>query len=1488
MIAINSRELVVSKDHNDSHSQMDSWSSPQGPVSTPVLNRGMLPSASETLAVKSQSLGSEISSSRSGSPGTELPIEFRVVRSGSPVRRLRLTGNRYTFGSGDGCSVQLDDETLRPMHAVLLRDVQRVLMRAYSIPLEHNGTRVTEATLRVGDIIRMGNYRFELLSAPGIATADARVASLTTPGSPNTAEAHLKHRLTDLSQQWHLRHAECEARESRCDQRESDLHLRESELWGRADNLQRRERLLVEQEDAARAIQETYDATQEEIKDLRTREADALRSLEQKEAILSQRNEELRARNEELRTRKAEWETREKEFAEHAAEASRQLEQTQQQAVSATEAVQRMREEFASLNEQLNELRERHAELQEREKKTLEEHTRLRAQLERERDAAIDARAESEAKRSASQTECAAAEAKCAATQSELTRVEEELSQTRRELEQLRKESRVHQTELNEKLTASSHDLQEARQKAEEARSAAVLAQADAEQARIEAAKAKAEAQQWENDAQQKSDEVQKAFEKARCDAEGRVNELTEKLEAERLEHQELRTTVDKEIQQLQSRLNETRVQLSQAEEERDAVEGNAVELRQHVASLQESLTESNAENSKLRVDVEGANASIRQLELLVDQTKNNQALQHDSWSKEAEQLRVNVEELSTQLAQANAELSQLREANEALSKELEQTRQEFDSAAGTTVKEEQWQQVQDELTAAQSQIETLQVSHQEALDRLESEGRENEATLQSEILRLQEEIQSHRQTLMDHDASVQADASDSESAPESWTSESVSQDHAVSGNSPEDTPHDDDDQSGFDVAQQVGLALAAGAALGFESTPESDSSSPETMSSETPTETASSTEEESPKEHPDDHDSVSHGENLVESGDSVWRMEGEKPSAMNRPTVDWADADHHVNSDADDWNQPESGSHESPESHSDGDVNWTDEPPEQAIGDAIEDIEYNVEQAIAEYDQAPTAQDPFTAETILRNEELPADEIANEMEGYGDVEQDDDANEIDAPPASMKTQVDEIESTMQFSQEHDSLPSPTDEKLDWSAYMPGGDIEQEPDQPDSLDSDNQEAEAFSETSPQQGGSEEVDGYDMTHQWAGSVGPDSASDVDEENSFATPTFSEGYQDQPFNEGQFTEQQYTEQAFPETDETDSPEQNSTLHVPDELSSEDVQDSPTEADASISQSTGVLAEMLIRDLTESAAVNPEDYRDHDADAEDPSQQVVLDESETTLEADQEESDWSYEASGYDSAQSPADELDELASSESEFEETYQSQPVAPEPTASQESDPEPEDDSIEAYMNRLLQRVQGGGQATASPPVLPPAPAPESAGDENDEAIASQSNATDHAIDQDSFSDPSSSSAAETEPEPERDDTPLVPRSQAPERERNMSAMRDLANQSARNAVARSIRIQARDTQMKAGFKGIFALTWIAMAAGVYLFVSWSSTIKLMMMGAFVVLGVVFAYEGWTLWRDAHRRLTLAEESSNGTKDDQAIAEEMARIAEESDT
>ena len=114
-------------------------------------------------------------------------IEFRVSCPDAPTRRLRLCGSRYSLGCGDGCSIRLGDEGLLPLHAVLIREPDRVLIRAHSVPLEINGDRVAEGLLRVGDRLRLGSYLFELVGTHLPALPDVTISSPGDAGEPNAA-----------------------------------------------------------------------------------------------------------------------------------------------------------------------------------------------------------------------------------------------------------------------------------------------------------------------------------------------------------------------------------------------------------------------------------------------------------------------------------------------------------------------------------------------------------------------------------------------------------------------------------------------------------------------------------------------------------------------------------------------------------------------------------------------------------------------------------------------------------------------------------------------------------------------------------------------------------------------------------------------------------------------------------------------------------------------------------------------------------------------------------------------------------------------------------------------------------------------------------------------------------------------------------------------------------------------------------------------------
>ncbi|QEF96227.1 Chromosome partition protein Smc [Stieleria maiorica] len=1428
----------MTNDHNDGQSSPHELSHPHPEVKTVASAGHLSDGQSSRIAVIPQTLNESLPPH--GKPSLDSPtggrigdrstataaLEFRVIRPGAPVRRLRLTGNRYTFGSGEGCSIRLDDESLRPMHAVLLRDAHRILMRAYSVPLECNGNRVTESELRLGDIIRMGHYRFELLAVPETAAsfpqASPRLTSSSRHPVTDARESFLRQRLTDLSQQWHARHAECEVRESRCDQRESELHGRETELWSRAESLQHRENHLLAQEAAVREIQATYAATQEELKSLRVRESEASEALKEKEAELLKKSELLRERQAELQRRQAEWQQREEQYAEHAAEAQRKLEQTQQQAQSASDAVGRMREEFSTLSEQLTELRERHSELQAREKHEQEEHERLRGELESARDQAIDAVAESEAKREA--------------TESELGRVSADLQSTREELARVREESQQCQQELSEKLRTTGQQLQATREEAEQSRRAAEEDQSYQEKRIGELEERLAKIQENREDSERATDEEIAELHRKQASADGARDEAEQARDQAETARQA-------------------------AEAARIDAEAVADDLRRQITQLQESVTEATQEASQLRIDQEGANASIRQLELLVDQTQNNQHAQQDSWSQESDQLRQTIEDLSIQLAAANVELGQLQSANEALSHELAQASDgDQDAGQPAAIESEQFRILEQELESARQEIERLRETHAETVSRMESERQESESVLRQEIEQLRDEIASAQQAAQARiDEIVQDGDYQTADSPKGTTEQFV--------------------QSGDNRWR-------------LES-------------------------EQSVEQSSHLYDATEHGEAFTDESES-------EPG-------DWSQTLSHPDSDGD---PEQSGSMMSAASSKDGgqeddaqidqSVSWHDEPPEQAIDDAIDDIEHNVEQAISDYD-SPRSESPWPD-----SEDDPVADPATSA----DAELGTDPNiqrGTDLDPEQAADEMAAAEDVQQVAVEPDS-----ESPLDWSAYMPGGEVGRsdeevstigevaQEDATDDVDSQDLAASRSEDHEPQGWATEgetasddqhcEAEEYESTLQWNGPSEPaaDQPLDTDEPLNLEEDAAERWHEDQhPVSEGLTADT-----SEPDADASD-PEA--------EVSDPEAEVSDPEAEVS-DPPAGSLAAMLIRDLAgdddapqepldqpvsaeqwadnqraddqagdEQSLVEqfdeelPHDQQGDDSAAasaedvgEDGHQATFVMDSEIEFSGDdsgQEFEAWNFaspdhnEASATDVADHEQDDFvsdhaddDGVSADASEQDIVSQTALVAGNDTVVA-ADDAPEDDSIEAYMSRLLQRVQGDGSSKqASAPATPSVPVGEI---DPKDSVAVDSDSVD--LEQDEPSPPEPTIA---------DSVPLVPRSQAPELSRNLSAMRELANQSARNAVARSIRLQARDTQMKAAFKLGLALGFATMGIAAFIFVTWSATIKFGLVGAFLVLAGVFGQEGYVLLRDARRRMALAEEQAAEEDEDDLADEDVA--------
>ena len=153
----------------------------------------------------------------------------------------------------------------------------------------------------------------------------------------------------------------------------------------------------------------------------------------------------------------------------------------------------------------------------------------------------------------------------------------------------------------------------------------------------------------------------------------------------------------------------------------------------------------------------------------------------------------------------------------------------------------------------------------------------------------------------------------------------------------------------------------------------------------------------------------------------------------------------------------------------------------------------------------------------------------------------------------------------------------------------------------------------------------------------------------------------------------------------------------------------------------------------------------------------------------------------------------------------------------------------EDTIEAYMNRLLKHVRGDA-------------------DENEASPESQSGYGGTHQDADSTWGPSKEDLEPLDP-----DVPLIPRSQAPERNTDLNTMRELANASARIAINRSARMQTRSTQLKGVISLVFAFGAIMCGIACYVFLP--GMIGYLAAGMTVIVAIVYIWEAMQLFQEA---------------------------------
>ena len=704
-------------------------------------------------------------------------IEFRVTGGSGPARRLQLAGDRYTVGSGVGCAVRLQDASIRPLHAVLIRDradgigdrpgrtPPRVTVRAYSVPIDVNGSVVNESPLAVGDRLRLGEFVFERLSpsgdaAPAVASTASEPAA-TAPRAPAVDPAAVKRQrlretmLADRESQLNAQHAAAAQLHAEFEGRIERLHAEQSEVRRREQELRRGHELLVDERER-----------------LRDDAVASRRALAMREKSLADRQREQAQELQQTRVR---------------------LDESRAGAEAASSELRQIRERFAKLNDQIadlsqsrdaaaqqaDEARAQHAAETDRHRETAQrlgvaeearqdaEAARQDAQSQRDsalidRDAAVQAceQAQSqfertqvalaEARSRADSAESTAAEhqRRLAQTEAELTRVTNQLADARQSAEQQARDAAAHRS-LADDLETQLRELADQQsvhvQNHEDAAAAVTMAE-------IEAADSLGRLREIDSLRQRTEDELNRANAKldaaneriaeltaANVELTGQVDQLhdlgrrtAEELvatqrsrDAAKAETDEARAETDaalaacqtaqaardEAIETIASAESQIQRAIDEANQHRDLVatrdsqiellRATESDLRAQSDRLQDQFDRSRADAEALREDCRRAQASIEQLQALAAEHQDRGEDNRRSFERETEQLRSEITLLTDQLTATTENFQSLQIQND-------DTQARLQSVAAER------QELETSLDEVREQLRSLRAEHEE------------------------------------------------------------------------------------------------------------------------------------------------------------------------------------------------------------------------------------------------------------------------------------------------------------------------------------------------------------------------------------------------------------------------------------------------------------------------------------------------------------------------------------------------------------------------------------------------------------------------------------------------------------------------------------------------------------------------------------------------------------------------------------------------------
>lgn len=1249
-------------------------------------------------------------------------VEFRVLvdqkpnQPSRPVRRLRLTGSKYTLGSGSQCSIQIPDPRLSSMHAVLTHTLDRrsdeahggvgddqsvILIQSEDHAIEVNGRSVTGARLAVGDMLRIGNHRFELLRSIYKQKRTERI----NPGLPAVAEedAVWRRRLKQEIESWQKRQEEMATRELSLEHLQRDLDQRRQKLDRRSEHLDQRRRQI---DDAERGYQDQLET------------------------------------------------------------AKRRLDESQRQAAAASEAVTKMRFQFEALNRQVDELTLQQRQHIDHHGVAIGEHERIRHQLETQRDAAINQRSREEVARREAQDRA--------------REVAEQLSQSQRELDQA--EQRI--AMLDEAARTGQTALTEAQQRAAEAENELEQVRSSG-QAAIDAA-------------QSQIDATNEQLRQAEVDAEQAKDEAAE---------------ASRQLQDLQTTLEQTEADLAVRTSELADAQTTVDTLRQQSSELDDVVDSARKEAEELRDLYETSQSKVAQLE---QSLADRSARDNDQAAAETTQLRSAMDHLSLELSNANEQLSQLRQENETLKGQI-------------------------------SRLEADQASAKEATERDDAEAADHAAKVAGITGVIGGMTGLVSPSIWNDDSPSQTDPTDESQLDlvsgdadlEVPADEVASQEIAAED---EEIATEDDAASEFVVDEDSNLSDSI---VNDSVEPEPHLGQPLGVDAEDQPETA---EEDNP--WPTYNDSLIADD--VQADEDV-QVADDVNGADDVNAVDDVDAASDVNvvdqdaseawSESSSWHSEDQDPGDAPEQSVV--VDPTPEPESLAAADSSQDETDDPWVSVALTDQS--VETPVESQEDFSQNDSSAISIWNDESSW-DVDSPKTETDVElgsAPETVANDQdglttgslasslIEDIDSAEQSDDEAEmvdqSSESAVQSDAEWTStdddYSAGDD--EWGSEPES--SEFTSGEAFDEDQP----------ADESEVVASSDGDDWGS-VEVEN-------VEDSQTCMMTPGMIAEASVSEDSDHDSD------QDSVHHFQDESPSADgsaFEDHGGEAYQDVAGDFGGAYDREIE--SDQQSESDQQFESVESWSEQESAEGVLlrqfeNDSEGESSGDSADEDFTQQmmadapsdddAEGDFEAEMEAGDMEAGDMEAGDDVEVDAPVEMAAESAATTEIDPE--DDSIEAYMNRLLGRVQGHSASSSAAKA---------------DSI-SMSSLTSPTKESETVEDVQASSS--TDATPEVDDTPIVPRSQAPEKNSNLSAMRQLANDSARDAISISTAKQIKQIRMEA-IKSFAGGGFCLLIGTIACSVAGSSMLQGVAILMTVVAIVICMYQGYTALQESRSR------------------------------